>query len=100
MKIEIVEYYPYEGRDDFSGTLHVYYVDKAMDIRGINCFKINGKWRIQMPYIWGVDFETKKRVRYPIINFIDENEQKQLSNLIWKQGKAYIKEKLKSEKPD
>lgn len=102
MKIEIVEYYPDDPgpNNEIRGTLHIYYVDKGMDIRGINCFKKNKKWFIYLPNGWGIDEETKEKMRFPIISFSDISEQKELQKLIRKQGKAYIEEKLKSEKTE
>jgi hypothetical protein len=101
MKIEVVEYYPdVRSIRPPEGTLHVYYIDRELDIRGIKCFKKNDKWYIDIPHYYTTDEETQLRVRYPVISFIDKKEQKELLKLIREQGKIYIEEKLKSEKPD
>ena len=101
MKIEIVEFYPSDKQSPctLQGTLHIYVIDKGMNVRGVGILKDKrGKWFVQMPYRWGVDQDTKKACRYPIVNFTLARENKDLIQAIKKQGSKYVEDMLKGEK--
>lgn len=86
MKFEFVEFYPIpivDKKQKLIGTVHVYLVEKKMDIRGIKVFKLKGKnFRIQLPYMRGWDSEEKKEVQFPVVSFSDEVENQEFWTFI------------------
>ena len=96
MKIEIVEFYPVEERK-YIGTLHIYIIDKDMDLRGIRIFPIKTGYFFQMPGEYAIDDEGHQ-VFYPYISFIKETDKKGLMNQIISHGTKYIDKYLKEKK--
>lgn len=98
MKIEIVEFYPYQtenGPQIHKGTLHIYLIDWKLDLRGIQVQKLNNQWRFYLPVGFGIDHETKQKVRYPILSFTDRDIQRRLVSIIRKMGQDYITSNFK-----
>lgn len=92
MKIEIQEFYPFtkEGYEGcFLGTLHVYLIDLNMDIRGIEVLVVKNKYKFYLPK----KYEMKKgyKIWYPVINFLDNNKNKELKKELNKKGLEFIK---------
>lgn len=98
MKIEIVEFYPFKTPDGYrihNGTLHIYLIDWKIDLRGIKVQKINNQWRFYLPVGFGIDPETKQKVRYPILSFTDRDTQRRLVSIIRQMGQDYIMQNFK-----
>lgn len=98
MKIEIVEFYPFQteaGPQIHNGTLHVYLIDWKADLRGIKVQKLNNQWRFYLPINFALDPETKQKVRYPIISFTDRETQRRLVSLTRTMGQEYIMQNFK-----
>lgn len=100
MKIEIVEFYPFDKQkhNTFEGSLHIYICDLEMDIRGIHMYRDpKKKWHVIMPYRMGIDQETKKKCRFPIINFTSKRKNENIKKAVMQHGVKYIEDKLKNE---
>lgn len=74
MKYEFVEFYRSQirkrnNKDFYAGTVHVYVIDFAMDIRGIAVIVNKKNVHFCMPSYKAIDPDTKKEVKYPIISF-------------------------------
>lgn len=98
MKIEIVEFYPFKTADGYqidNGTLHVYIIDWKLDLRGIRVKRKTGTWYFWLPIAYGIDHETKEKVRYPILSLTDKEEQRRLVSMIRKMGQDYIMQNFK-----
>lgn len=99
MKIEIVEFYPFLNKDNTrqinKGTLHIYVIDWKLDIRGVRVEKQNNQWRFYLPVLYGLDPETKQKVKYPIFSFTDREVQRKLISDMRDMGKTYIMQNFK-----
>lgn len=86
MKFEFIEFYPIpivEKKQKLIGTVHIYLIEKKMDIRGIKVFRLKGKnFRIQLPYMRGWDSEEKKEVQFPVVSFADDEENQEFWTFI------------------
>jgi hypothetical protein len=106
MEIEVVEFYPIsKTKNTIRGTLHVYLIDYQYDIRGIHVFVkqlTNGRKYIyiDMPFSWGIDQETKLKVRYPILGFTDKAKQKEFMKALISKGNEYVKKVTDFEIPE
>jgi hypothetical protein len=98
MKIEIVEFYPFEtqNKDSLSGTLHIILLDEGKHLRGIRVIQKKGKFKFFIPTKWGYDSKQKKMIRYPVTNYILKRHDKELLAEIEKLGKIYIESKMKA----
>lgn len=99
MKIEIVDFYALRTKNkDFRGTLHIYLPESKQDIRGIDVFQKKGFVFLQMPYKVGMDPESKKRVKYPVVSWMDETLKEFMSRLR-EVALPWLEPKLKDWKP-
>lgn len=100
MKIEFVEYYEIkkDPKRGVCGTAHVFLPDYKMDIRGIGIRYVGGKIYVIFPYKFAVD-EDGERIMYPIINFIDDETNKDFKETVKLLLSDHIK-KLYPEKAD
>lgn len=92
MKIELIEFYPIEfqpAKNNIKGTLHVYLCDENMDLRGVYISKKKNTWYVHLPTSKGVD-DKGNEVRFPIINFLDDNKNKELIKTIKEQAKNFV----------
>lgn len=93
MKFEAVEFYPV-ARDDekgfLSGTMHLFWVDKKLDLRGIKVQRKKDKYFAFLPYVTAVDFDTGDVVRYPLLLPVNEEEKITMIEEIRKAAKDYI----------
>lgn len=89
MKIEVVEYYPFEGKKN-EGTLHVYLCDWEMDLKFVYARRGPKGWKIALPARQAVDAETKERVRCPFISFTNHEKQKDLCKSLTKACREYL----------
>lgn len=97
MNIEVVEFYPIERNDKkevLKGTLHVYLIDLALDIRGIFVSKKKNFWHFYMPHQKGIDQDTSKPVKYPIFSFMKPEQNKNFLKVVREKGKEYILKNL------
>jgi len=93
MKFEIVEFYPINDEiknKEIIGTIHVYFIDIQMDMRGIYVRKLKNKIMFTLPGLKVLDAEGKK-VFFPFIEFTDINIKKSLIGFLQKEGIKYIK---------
>lgn len=104
--IEIVDFHPYPAekqtkKDFIFGTLHIYIIREALDIRGLPV-TVHGKTAcyVKLSYKKGWDEETGADVTYPIWNFGDQDYQRELNRQIKKLGKAYVLDKLKKQREE
>lgn len=100
MDIEIVEFYEMHRVDEkriLQGSLHIYLIDLDVDLRGIMVRKRNDSWFFGLPSLFGIDPDTKKKVKFPIFSFADRKKTDEMKKLIIKKGKEYIVNKLKEE---
>lgn len=99
MKFEFVEFYKFPDttkNKSCKGTVHLYFVDQKMDVRGI-MVSLNGKsMYFMMPHMYTFDLETNKKVRYPVISWVDEKAYKEIFDFLQKEVKPIILERLKN----
>lgn len=97
MKFEFVEFYPRSV--DLSrggrciGTVHIYFVDCSLDIRGILVLLDDKSIRFKMPHFEAID-EDGKRVRYPHIRFTDPKDHQSLMDFLHEDVKKILRERL------
>ncbi|MDC7243672.1 MAG: hypothetical protein PQJ44_07025 [Sphaerochaetaceae bacterium] len=97
MKIEVVEFYPRKTKNKniIIGTLHIYWIDEEMDIRGCNVYVKNKRIHITLPYFKQYDPEQERVVTYPVINYMNQEKQDSLKKAIIEEGKKYVQKYLK-----
>jgi len=93
MKFEIVEFYPKKDGEKTSpltlGTMHVYFIDIQMDLRGINVRQMGRKMMFSIPGFRALD--DGKTVFCPFVDFTDRSIKKQLIDFLQTKGIQYIK---------
>ena len=100
MKFELVDFYYIEPENrkvkfkDNIGTVHIYAIEAKLDIRGIHVQKCGRKIYFKFPYYQAIDPETGKRIFYPHLNFIDQNDKDELNRFLNVDVKNIINEKL------
>lgn len=97
MEIEVVDFYPKQKLKNkkFVGTMHVYLCEKKIDIRGIKVFKAGKSFFVDVPHQYGYDDDEKKDVKYPLISFLENDEQEDFITSLRKEAKKYLHKKLK-----
>jgi DNA-binding cell septation regulator SpoVG len=101
MKFELVEFYkwPFKQKNQKErytlGTVHVYWIDQELDIRGILVKRAGKGMFFAIPHFNTLD-EEGKPCRYPLIRFTNEEKQKEFLNFLHQVVKPKVKEILKS----
>lgn len=103
MKFELVDFYPVSKKlppknKNMVGTVHIYAIDKNMDLRGILVFKRNKNIIFYLPNSTGFDEETGKKVYYPLYSFTSPDEHKSMLDFLHDEVKPTILEKIKDQK--
>ncbi len=103
MKIEIVEFYPFqkgEKKDKkMLGTIHVYLIDYKLDYRGILVFNSPTNYRYKFPGAYQIDpSQDNKKIFFPILAFQNQNDYDTLLDFLKKEGSEYIRKKLKEKR--
>lgn len=94
MNIEIIDFYKVkedEAKKTWEGTCHAYLIDYRMDVRGIRIKKQKNYIYVQMPAASAIDQDTREKVWYPVINFIEPETNKALKSAIKEAAKIYFK---------
>ncbi len=98
-KLEIVEFYLIENdpkKKSFWGTLHVYFPDLDLDLRGIWAgHTAKNGWKVNLPVRKALDPESGKEVRFSIVSFCNKENQKALEKIILNESMEIMKEKRK-----
>ena len=100
MKFELVEFYKNLSKKtdkrtkDVLGTVHVYWIDEQLDIRGILVKRAGKGMFFCIPHFSTID-EEGKMVRYPLLHFNNEEKQKEFMNFLHQVVKPKVKEILK-----
>lgn len=96
MKLEIVEFYPFFPKNEsnskrklFLGTMHVYFCDFEMDLRGIGVFYEKKNFYFYFPIKNFVD-ENQQKVVYPIVNFTNPSKKTEFIEFLKTSGVKYI----------
>lgn len=107
MKFEIVEFYPFVKNPKSKkrvwpqplGTVHVYWIDQEIDLRGIQC-AISPKSGIYylLPFLTAYDPKETRMVRYPAFAFTDPKKSAELENFLKKEATPLV-EKYLQENP-
>lgn len=100
--IDIVDFYkkgPDEKKQALMGSLHIYIPEMEMDIRGISVFKKKCGYHFQLPFRMGWDYETQKKVMYPVIQFTDHRKNKALMAHVKKKGTEFMENLFKKRTP-
>lgn len=93
MTFEVVEFYPNTIEKDYiQGSVHVYWIEENLDIRGVYYRKKLGKDRVCMPHMIGKNPDTGKQVRYPVLNFLEPEKNKLILKAVKKAVKEYMNE--------
>jgi hypothetical protein len=100
MKIEFVDYYEIKNdeKKGACGTAHVFLPDYNMDIRGIGVRYVKEKIYVIFPYKFAID-EDGERIMYPIINFIDDETNKDFKKTVKLLLSDHIKKLYAEKKP-
>lgn len=98
MKYEFVGFYPEvekKKRDkNLLGTCHIYAIDLEIDIRGILVKKTPRGFFYHFPHGWQFDPETKKKEKFPIFRFTNQEKHKELLGFMFNEVTPKIKEIL------
>jgi len=104
MKFEIVGFYPlteknYRGEpEDFLGTLHIHLPEIGLDIRGIRVVQQKkdkkDKLFFYMPSIVTNDGETGEKVRYPVVRWLNNDDQKSMIKFMHENAPAVIRDEM------
>lgn len=103
MKIELVEFYPYNPKfaikhhKNTLGTIHIYLIEEEMDIRGILVCKAGKGIFFNLPHYTAIDEETGKPVRYPHIRFTNDSKHKALMDFLHNEVKPIVRERMVKE---
>lgn len=84
-RFEFVEFYKAKKNPKFKsflGTLHIYFIDCQMDIRGISVTRNGKRLFYILPHFSSFDEELQKNVKYPILRFTNEDDQKELIDFL------------------
>ncbi len=102
MKFEFVEFYPSaempNNKSKALGTVHIYAIDCKLDIRGILVFKQGKGIFFCAPHFRGIDTETGKIVKYPLIRWTNQETQQEMIDFLHKEAKPVILKSLKESK--
>ena len=97
MKIEIVDFYPFERSSKNNiGTMHIYVIDLDMDIRGIQVIRNKNAYLFFLPK--KIAFEGDKKVWYPIINFTNNAKNIELNADLRQKGAEFMQNWMKKDK--
>lgn len=103
MKFEFVEFYRNQNtikrrKDSVNiGTVHIYFVDYAMDLRGIVVFIRKNYMHFKMPHFRGIDPDTGETVWYPAVSFTTHIMLPDLLKFLIQEVQPQIWERLKAE---
>ena len=104
MKFEIVDFYPYltnpklkKSKTNYIlGTVHVYWIDQEMDLRGIPCvISRSGGIRYQLPFLLNFCPVSERIVRYPVFCFTNPQKNKELEDFLKKEATPLVEKYLK-----
>jgi len=97
MKLEIIEFYPTvwdKQRDFMHGTMRVKLPEYRIEILGVCVTYKNDMWHIKLPNKPGYDNIKNKHTRYPLVNFIDEDEKRQFFDILLKTAPDFIMNRI------
>ena len=98
MDIEVVEFYidkEDKSKHQIVGSLHIYFTNFDMDLRGIFVKKTKNRWFFALPFKWSLDPSTQKKMKYPVFNFTQPEKNADLMKEIRKKAVPYIAAKLR-----
>jgi hypothetical protein len=108
MEFEFVEFYPTvidqkkKNKKKIIGTAHIYAhipgTIFGMDIRGILVLKYNDKIRFRMPHRHEIDAETGEIARFPVVNFCNDEHQKNLMEFFNAKAVEEVEKAIKDRK--
>lgn len=88
---EIVDFYPLKrDKGELSGTVHVYFPDLGLDLRGLLYVQKKDFVHLKFPQGWGLDSDKMERVSYPIWNLTDSEAHMALLMKIREAVKVYV----------
>ena len=99
MDFEFVEFYPVNEQDKgkisdkIVGTVHIYCIDCKLDIRGIQVSFFNRGVYFNIPRYPGYD-ENGKKIRYPLISWTNQEDNKSMLNFLHNEVKPIIKKRM------
>lgn len=92
--LEFVEYYPNEKPSNIMGTVHLYWPEARLDLRGIEVHASkHHPYVLRVPSRKGIDPDTKEPCFYPLYGFDTPELQKAFYNEALKVCKGKIPEK-------
>ncbi len=98
MKIEIQDAYPIFKKDKLlknTWSVHAYIDFLDMDLRNIYAKRVKKGFLVYLPFVSMTDPVTKKRVKFPIVDFTNKETTKNIIKEISKQLSIYFKNKEK-----
>lgn len=97
MEFEIVEAYeirPTKEGPSKGWSLHVYFPEWGIDVRGLKLSKLKNGWYLQMPTLNNFDIDENKFIRYPVISFVEREKTRDLIIKIKEKAIVYVQEKI------
>lgn len=99
MEFEIVEAYLIRmqgGQEPKGWSLHVYFPEFDMDLRGLALIKTNkGGWWLKMPHKFNFDVDVNELITFPVLSFSSRGKHKDLVDRIREKAIEYVEEKLR-----
>lgn len=92
MKVEITEYYPAKfkkGKTTY-GSMSLYIVDLKMDIKFCRVINKKQHWYFELPHQFVI--EDGKKIKVPIINFVENEKNIELRKSFIEEAKKFIKD--------
>jgi hypothetical protein len=95
MIIEIVDFFlKTQNEKMMAGSMRINLPEKGLNILGIYVTKIKSRWNFSVPYIFSKHNETGEMIRFPLINFNNDEEKKEFINELRNNGIKYIENRL------
>ncbi len=97
MEIEIVDAYLIQTEKkekDKGWSLHVYFPDWEMDIRGITLQKEKKGWMLRMPFKKNFDSEEGKAISFPVISFLEKEKTRGFVQSIKEKAIPFVEKKV------
>jgi hypothetical protein len=98
--IEVIEFYQIKSKKNFTGTAHIYWENKNLDLRGIHITRYaKDKYFVHMPHFTGLDKDGNK-VRYPFLHCPNAQVMRDLIYTIQKEMVTFIPKWIEENPPE
>lgn len=93
MKVKVIGFYELfknQEKKILKGSCHVYLEELGVDLRGVRATFTEGKPWIELPCLFEIDKKTKKKVKFPVLQFSDREKTLELRRSVYNAVKDYV----------